>query len=35
MDYWDWVDIVPESIHAGSLWKMTAYRISLFLADIG
>ncbi len=35
MNYTNWEKSVPESIAADSLWKMTAYRIALFLADIG
>ena len=35
MDYRDWLHNVPDSLRADSLWKMTAYRVSLFLADIG
>ena len=35
MDFKEWVECVPESIRADSLWRMTAYRVSLYLADIG
>ena len=35
MNYDNWEKSVPGSITAASLWKMTAYRIALFLGDIG
>jgi four helix bundle protein len=35
MNYKDWERLVPEAITADSLWKMAAYRLALFLADIG
>ena len=35
MNYEEWVSTVPEDIRADSLWKMEAYRLSLFLSDIG
>lgn len=35
MDYEDWEKTVPEEIKADSLWKMTAYRLVLFLSDLG
>jgi hypothetical protein len=35
MNYTEWQDSVPETITADSLWKMTAYRLGLFLADVG
>ncbi|MBI1881895.1 MAG: four helix bundle protein [Chloroflexi bacterium] len=35
MNYEDWSNSVPETIKSDSLWKMTAYRLALFLADIG
>lgn len=35
MNYAEWETQVPEAIKADSLWKMTAYRLALFLADIG
>ena len=35
MNYKDWGKAVPEDIKADSLWKMAAYRLSLFLSDLG
>ncbi len=35
MNYAEWERTVPEVIKADSLWKMTAYRLALFIADIG
>ena len=35
MEYEEWEKIVPEAIRADSLWKMTAYRLALFLGDLG
>ena len=35
MDYEEWERTVPEAIKADSLWKMTAYRLALFLSDLG
>lgn len=35
MDYGEWEQTVPETIRADSLWRMKAYRLSLFLADMG
>lgn len=35
MNYKEWENLVPETIRADSLWKMAAYRLALFLADIG
>ncbi len=35
MNYEEWVTAVPEEIKADSLWKMTAYRLALFLGDLG
>ena len=35
MNYTEWLETVPESITNDSLWKMKAYRLALFLADIG
>ncbi len=34
-NYDDWVKDVPDEITGDSLWKMEAYRLSLFIADIG
>ena len=35
MNYDDWVKSVPPEITGDSLWKMEAYRLALFLADLG
>ena len=35
MNYQEWEDNVPETITGDSLWKMEAYRLALFVADIG
>ena len=35
MNYEDWEKEVPEEIRADSLWKMKAYRLSLFMGDFG
>jgi four helix bundle protein len=35
MDYDSWEEKIPKTIKADSLWQMQAYRLSLFLADIG
>ncbi len=35
MDYEEWVKLVPEEIKGDSLWKMEAYRLGLFLSDLG
>jgi four helix bundle protein len=34
MNYKEWIETVPEAITADSLWKMTAYRLALFLSDV-
>ena len=34
MNYMEWEQIVPQEITSDSLWKMTAYRLALFLSDI-
>lgn len=34
MNYTSWQSLVPEAIKNDSLWKMTAYRLALFLSDI-
>jgi len=34
MNYKDWEDSVSKAITADSLWKMTAYRLALFIGDI-
>ena len=35
MNYEEWVATVAEEIKADSLWKVTAYRLALFLGDLG
>ncbi len=35
MKYERWVETVPKAITEDSLWKVTAYRLALFLADLG
>ncbi|MBL9115034.1 MAG: four helix bundle protein [Verrucomicrobiaceae bacterium] len=35
MNYPDWFPTVPAAITGDPLWKVEAYRLSLFLADIG
>ena len=35
MEYEEWEKTVPQAIRADSLWKMTAYRLALFLGDLG
>lgn len=35
MKYAGWVKTVPEEITGDSLWKVEAYRLSLFAAEIG
>ena len=35
MNYQEWEQSVPEAIKGDSLWKMEAYRLSLFAGDIG
>jgi four helix bundle protein len=34
MNYAEWEQAVPREITDDSLWKMTAYRLALFLSDI-
>ena len=34
MNYPEWEQTVPQEITGDSLWKMTAYRLALFLSDI-
>ena len=34
LTYRDWLETVPEEITGDSLWRMEAYRLSLFLGDI-
>lgn len=35
MDYIEWEKEVPQEIKADTLWKVTAYRLALFIADLG
>ncbi len=35
MNYDEWLRGVPDEITGDSLWKMEAYRLSLFMADVG
>ena len=35
MNYEEWEEGVPGAIKADSLWKMAAYRLALFLGDLG
>jgi four helix bundle protein len=35
MNYSEWLDSVPSEIRDDSLWKMEAYRLALFAADLG
>jgi len=35
MNYQEWEKTVPETITADSLWRMEAYRLALFAADLG
>ena len=35
MNYEEWEDSVPNEITNDSLWKMEAYRLGLFAADVG
>ena len=35
MDYKEWLKGVPAEIRADVLWKVTAYRVGLFIADVG
>jgi four helix bundle protein len=34
MNFKEWQKLLPEAITADSLWKMMAYRLALFLADV-
>ncbi len=34
MNYTEWEQTVPQEITSDSLWKMTAYRLALFLSDV-
>jgi len=35
MNYGEWEKAVPEEIKGDSLWKVEAYRLGLFIADVG
>lgn len=35
MTFDEWAEGVPDDIRGDALWNVTAYRLSLFLADIG
>ena len=35
MKYEEWEQSTPETIRADSLWQVAAYRLALFLADVG
>ena len=35
MNYAEWEQAMPEEFKADSIWKMTAYRLGLFLGDVG
>lgn len=35
MRYDEWEQSVPETIRGDSLWKVKAYRLALFLTDLG
>lgn len=35
MKYEEWEQSIPETIRADSLWQVAAYRLALFLADVG
>lgn len=35
MTFVEWLESVPSEMRNDSLWKMEAYRIALFLADLG
>lgn len=35
MEYEDWEKTVPAVIRADSLWQIKAYRLAMFLADLG
>ncbi|PYV92819.1 MAG: four helix bundle protein [Acidobacteria bacterium] len=35
MNYEDWADSVPNAITGDRLWRLEAYRLALFLADVG
>jgi four helix bundle protein len=35
VNYKEWESSIPKAITIDSLWKMTAYRLALFLGDVG
>jgi four helix bundle protein len=35
MDYDEWLESVPGEITSDSLWKVRAYRLSLYVAELG
>jgi four helix bundle protein len=35
LKYSEWEETIPEEIRADLLWKITAYRLALFLTDVG
>ncbi|HSB09548.1 MAG TPA: four helix bundle protein [Blastocatellia bacterium] len=35
MDYGEWERTVPEAITSDALWRVEAYRLALFAADLG
>jgi len=35
MQYEEWERLVPETIRSDTLWKVEAYRLALFAADLG
>lgn len=35
MQYEEWEESVPETIKADSVWKVKAYRLALFLSELG
>ena len=35
MNFEEWTEEVPEVIKGDSLWKVEAYRLGLFVADVG
>ena len=35
MNYEEWARLVPETLTQDTLWKIEAYRLAVFLADIG
>jgi hypothetical protein len=35
MNYEDWLATVPKEFTGDHLWKMEAYRLGLFVGDVG